>query len=264
MLIGDFSQVFQGVDSGVAYVYVFDGTNWNLTQTLGPSSGVQGDHFGSSVAILGNTIAVGARNRGASGAVFIFEKSGGSWVEVASLTPASVPSNNHFGHQVALGDEVLVSGTEFADFAYEFRRVRGTWVEGTTFAGSLGATRLGRAIGISGNRVLMTAHSELAFEFPLGALHLSVTPSAPNVGDLVTFDTFCGPPNSPVILFLMGVNGIPVVMPLLRFQFASDFHFTFSSPANTTSAGLDIDFMSIGLLYGGEIVASNMASVSFQ
>ena len=47
-------------DSGAAYVFVRSGTTWTQQQKLTASDGRAGDEFGNSVAIAGETLAVGA------------------------------------------------------------------------------------------------------------------------------------------------------------------------------------------------------------
>src|SRR5262245_29890946 len=49
-----------GPDTGAAYVFVHDGTNWVQKQKLTASDGAQYDNFGAAVAIDGNLIVIGA------------------------------------------------------------------------------------------------------------------------------------------------------------------------------------------------------------
>ena len=48
-------------DSGAAYVFVRSGTNWTQQAYLKASNADAGDSFGSSVAVSGDTVVVGAR-----------------------------------------------------------------------------------------------------------------------------------------------------------------------------------------------------------
>ena len=50
----------RGINSGAAYVFVGGGGKWNLQQRLTAADGDDGDLFGSSVAVSGSTILVGA------------------------------------------------------------------------------------------------------------------------------------------------------------------------------------------------------------
>ncbi len=61
-----------GVDAGAAYVYTFDGVDWNETDILTASDAQAGDAFGTSVAIDGDVIVVGAPGNLNNGATAAF------------------------------------------------------------------------------------------------------------------------------------------------------------------------------------------------
>jgi hypothetical protein len=67
----------QGSASGSAYVFVRSGTTWSEQAKLLPSDGGAADHFGTSVAVDGDTVAVGAPGDddqgSASGSAYVFE-----------------------------------------------------------------------------------------------------------------------------------------------------------------------------------------------
>jgi hypothetical protein len=52
-----------GDRAGAAYVYRFNGSTWSVETRLTASDGEAGDLFGTSVAIDGSTIVIGARGR---------------------------------------------------------------------------------------------------------------------------------------------------------------------------------------------------------
>jgi hypothetical protein len=79
-----------GTDAGAAYVYEYSGSAWVEIQKIKPTTSPGStDYFGKSVGISkdGDTIAVGAYGWdgpvSASGCVYVFEESGGTWGEVA-------------------------------------------------------------------------------------------------------------------------------------------------------------------------------------
>lgn len=91
---------------GAVYVYVRTGGTWSLQATLTGSNTEVGDKFGWSVAVSGDTIAVGAPLEGSdaengpgdnsapsSGAVYVFTRSGSTWSEQAYVkaTPPADP-----------------------------------------------------------------------------------------------------------------------------------------------------------------------------
>ncbi len=92
--------------------------------------------FGSSVSILGDSLAVGANaapNGGtARGKAFIFRRVGGTWSTAGlKITPADATDGDNFGNAIAMGvDSVLVGATgrnanTGAAFAFRFRD--GAW-----------------------------------------------------------------------------------------------------------------------------------------
>src|SRR5262245_46689716 len=72
-------------DVGAVYVFVHDGTNWVQKQKLMASDGAASDLFGSSLAIDGSVIVVGAPRADVagsdSGAAYVFRLSGSTWIE---------------------------------------------------------------------------------------------------------------------------------------------------------------------------------------
>jgi FG-GAP repeat len=114
---------------GLAYppgqAFIFEsqaGGSWGLVQTIRASDGFWGEDgpegFGSSVALEGGTLAVGAYNgvgggKG-DGALYLFhERNDGSWpsTEDARLIRSGGGSNGSLGGSVALSGGFLVSGS---------------------------------------------------------------------------------------------------------------------------------------------------------
>ena len=70
----------QGANQGAAYVFVRSGATWSQQDNLKPASTPGGlNRFGNSVAVLGDTIVIGAREESGgeerSGAVYVFVRS---------------------------------------------------------------------------------------------------------------------------------------------------------------------------------------------
>jgi hypothetical protein len=102
-----------GGGAGAAYVFVKPATGWattsNFTAELAASDGVDGDAFGSSVSINGNTIASGAYQRNAA---YIFVEPANGWGtgrETAKVTAVNPGSN--FAYSLSLGSGKLVVGS---------------------------------------------------------------------------------------------------------------------------------------------------------
>ncbi len=73
----------------------------------------EGDHFGTSVSVCGDTIAIGARNEDSnrtedSGAAYVFERSGTVWAEAAYLKAPNPDVGDRFGQSVATCEDLVV------------------------------------------------------------------------------------------------------------------------------------------------------------
>jgi hypothetical protein len=120
-------------DSGAAYVFIRSGSVWSQQAYMKPAAVAAtgagaGDEFGWSVAISGDTVAVGAYDEASSslginsgpnlgapgaGAAYVFARSGGGWSQQAYLKPAAVgttQANDHFGAAIAVSGDTVVVG----------------------------------------------------------------------------------------------------------------------------------------------------------
>jgi len=101
---------------GTAYVYSQCSCGyWNETAQLVPGDGVDEDEFGDAVATSGSTIVVGAPDRtvgtnSSEGVAYIFSDAGGSWSQVAELTPSDGQSEDEFGSSVAISNGTVFVG----------------------------------------------------------------------------------------------------------------------------------------------------------
>ena len=104
-----------GSDSGSAYVFTRTGTTWTEQAKLTASDGAADDYFGSSVAIAGDTIVVGASGDDdewqCSGSAYVFTRTGTTWTEQAKLTASDGAANDHFGGSVAIAGDTIVVGS---------------------------------------------------------------------------------------------------------------------------------------------------------
>jgi len=105
------------VNSGAVHVYTRDVETWSLEQIIEPDTLVNSIRFGSSVAIYGDTLAIGAPLQpftiGAfttfAGAVYIYTRSGTIWTQQVILRPENLGFANSFGTNVALYNDILVA-----------------------------------------------------------------------------------------------------------------------------------------------------------
>ena len=117
-------------DSSGGAVYVFEkqSGSWRETAKLVSNDRAANDWFGASLAIDGETLAIGARNRnGNRGAAYVFRRSpSGGWTQVAQITPQDTAANQQFGAAIALvGDALLVGAPGASGFVGAIHTYRG-------------------------------------------------------------------------------------------------------------------------------------------
>jgi FG-GAP repeat len=76
------------------------------------------DLFGSSVALDGELLAVGAPGKDLdgeqSGCIYVFERSGQGWLETAQLLPRSLKAGDRLGLTLTLDGETIAAGAPYA------------------------------------------------------------------------------------------------------------------------------------------------------
>jgi hypothetical protein len=152
--------------AGAAYVFTRSAGRWTQATKLAPSTAVPGDLLGYSVAVEGDTIAVGAPHDGQAGATYVFTRVGGPWKEQQKLRPSGGSAGATFGSAVALSQETLVVGAtddstevDRAGSAYIFVRSGTTWSQQQRLVpspASSGAS-VGFAVALQGDEVLLGA-----------------------------------------------------------------------------------------------------------
>lgn len=183
--------------SGAAYVFVREGTNWSQQAYLKASNTGSGDRFGASVAVSGDTIVVGAyyedsnaagvngdeSNNSAtdSGAAYVFVRSGTTWSQQAYLKASNTGAEDYFGQTVAVSGDTVVVGAEYeasvatgingdganndgfaCGAAYVFVRSGTSWSQQAYLKASntgLGDF-FGHSVAVSGDTVVVGAYGE--------------------------------------------------------------------------------------------------------
>jgi hypothetical protein len=119
------------LDAGAAYVFVRNGTTWSQQAYLKASNSQAGDGFGSSVAISGDTLVVGAYTEDSnatgvngdqgdnsafdSGAAYVFVRTGSTWSQQAYLKASNADAHDLFGSSMELAGNSLVVGAPGED-----------------------------------------------------------------------------------------------------------------------------------------------------
>gem|GEM_PF-664858 len=159
-------------DIGSAYVFVRSGTTWTQQAKLATADAAAFDHFGTSVSVSGDSIAVGAPDDNTmagddAGSLSVFVRSGTTWTHQAKLTAADAAAADRLGSSVMLsGDVVLagapdddtVAGTD-AGSAYVFGRSGTLWTQQAQLTASAAAALdcFGSSVALSGVTALVGA-----------------------------------------------------------------------------------------------------------
>jgi cysteine-rich repeat protein len=159
-----------GENAGAAYVFGRNqgGTeNWGQVTKLSANDGQPGDRFGTSVAISGERLVVGAPGEDAqgdeAGAAYVFDRSGD---EIAKITANDAQEYDKFGWAVSISAEAVVVGApgedaqgDDAGAAYVFSR-GGSQRTKLTAADAQDFDDFGHAVSIYGDVIIVGAPRE--------------------------------------------------------------------------------------------------------
>lgn len=183
-------------ESGAAYVFVRSGTTWTQQAYVKASNTGSSDWFGYRVAISGDTFVAGTYRESSdatgingnqandnahwAGAAYVFVRNGTSWSQQAYLKASNAEANDNFGVSVDIfGDTIAVGANgersnatgvngnqadnsiSSAGAAYIFVRNGTTWTQQAYLkASNTGPDWFGRAVGISGDKLIVGAAFE--------------------------------------------------------------------------------------------------------
>jgi hypothetical protein len=139
---------------------------WRQTAELTATGATDFDACGQSVAIAGNTIAVGAPGHArGSGSVYVYTKTVSGWQQKAELVPPDRGVSEAFGNSVAIAGNAIVVGTfglegtaSSAGRAYVFTKTASGWDETELVASDIGINDgFGNSVAIAGNTIVVGA-----------------------------------------------------------------------------------------------------------
>ncbi len=155
---------------GSAHVFTRTGVVWSEQAELAAADGATGDLFGNSVAIDGDSVAIGAPldddTATDSGSGYVFVRSAGAWSQQAKLVAADPEVGDRFGFSIGIDQSRTVVGADREGIAgsqsgaaYVFDRVGGLWSQTTKLLASDSAVgdQFGYSVDISG-RMVVGAH----------------------------------------------------------------------------------------------------------
>jgi hypothetical protein len=172
---------------GSVYIFVRNGNEWTQQAKLLAGDGEEGDVFGYSVELDGDTLVVGAPgcDQGvfaAYGAAYVFVRNGNTWTQQARLQHADGWTSDNFGLDVAIDGNTIVASSGWADVAanqnqgaaWVFVRNGITWSQQARLTASDAAKydEFGRSIAISGETILVGSQTRLGANDYQGAAYI--------------------------------------------------------------------------------------------
>jgi hypothetical protein len=187
-VVGAWSQSnSNGAGAGAVYVFTRSVSTWTQQAKLLASDAAgtaqANDNFGISVAIDGDTIAVGAVGAEAKGAAYIYTRSGTNWTEQAKLLPSDLLSSDNFGCSVSISGDTAVVGSKWQDTggstagaAYAFVRSGVTWTQQSKIQASdkEAGDQFGYSVAIDGDTVVVGAPYEDTVASDAGAAYIFI------------------------------------------------------------------------------------------
>ncbi len=156
-----------GNNSGIAYVFEFDGEQWVEGARLLPSDIEDVQEFGTSVAIDRDILVVGAPGDGPghTGAVYVFRFDGTEWVEEAKILSLDPDNDDWFGRSVAVENDTVMVGVAAAESGsgavYVFEFDGSAWIQEIKLLGTGGAqARFGTSVVLSNGLAAIGAQLE--------------------------------------------------------------------------------------------------------
>lgn len=155
-------------NEGVAYIFTKNGNVWTEKVKLMPTDRFEGDLFGWSTCLKGDTAIIGAPSLYTdieqSGSAHIFVKNGEEWIRQAELSPSDGAPDDFFGAGVGLVGDTVIIGSPYDDdkgsssgSAYVYVRDGESWTEQqklVTEDGSEG-DRFGISISMGGDNAII-------------------------------------------------------------------------------------------------------------
>ena len=159
--------------AGRVYVYGRGPLGWVLRQELVAPDPAAADHFGSTVALEGDTLVVGApshrhtANPNIFAGAYVFRLVNDAWQFEQELLPSDLNSYQwlgFFGGSVSLDQGTIAIGAhgtvQFDEGVYIFgRHTAGAWVEQAKLQVLNQDIAVGRSVALSGDRLVTTAGS---------------------------------------------------------------------------------------------------------
>ncbi|MBY0111216.1 MAG: hypothetical protein K2Y21_00235 [Phycisphaerales bacterium] len=158
--------------TGAAYVFVRSAGTWSNQGKLVAPDRSDFDQFGTSVAMAGDSVVVGASfdtvgTRLAQGSACVFTRSGTTWTQQAQLFAPGGTESGEFGAAVAISGDTAVVGTPgdliagtLRGSAWTFSRVGSAWIGSDLrllASDGIANDQLGSSVSVSGDFAIIGA-----------------------------------------------------------------------------------------------------------
>jgi hypothetical protein len=173
IVVGAPNDAVGGILCGSASVFMRDAGGWTEQVELTAHDATGDARFGTSVALDGDTLLVGAPRDPEvgddAGAAYVFTRIGGVWDEHAKLTASDGEPSGDFGYGVAVDGTMALVGTPGGatagipgGAAYVFTRDAGGWMERTKLTAHDAAAddAFGTSVALEGAIALVGAHGD--------------------------------------------------------------------------------------------------------
>ncbi len=168
--VGARGDAYETVFPGLVYAFACNNGSWDTRPTLVSGDPQTGDQFGSSIAVSGDVLMIGAPHDGNGGLYaglgHVFNRDASTWVEVAQLTEENPTAYDAFSRAIDMdGDYAVITvpgdddGYNYSGSAYIFHLENGTWIRQKQLHASDPAAldEFGISASISGNYVIVGA-----------------------------------------------------------------------------------------------------------
>ena len=214
---------------GAAYLFEFDGSQWNESQKLSAPE-LETEAFGWSVALHGDGLIIGAPRSSPgdvdSGSAYTYRHETGSWHGGWALVPRERNSGDELGIGVAVDDGLAAVGAPSSD------------LEG--------------------------AGAGAVWTFAWPPLLLDADPTNVRAGDTLTFAVTEGLAGRRVLLAVVAIDGTTHEQVLTLGVFDDSGNWSW---APTVPPGLDghqMDFLALGYHHCGRLLGSDSVTVTFE
>jgi hypothetical protein len=169
-LVGAIQYLVGAMGHGYVTVFTRTGVTWTVQTTLTASDGLNGDMFGTSVSLDGDTALVGAQEDSGpfiySGSAYVFTRTGATWDQQQKLIASDEIAGGQFGESVSLDEDTALIGRPehmgATGSAYVFTRSGSTWTQAAKLLGSAGAAadHFGCSVSLEGDTALIGASGD--------------------------------------------------------------------------------------------------------